>query len=88
MDLGMQGFDPAVENLRRAGEFRNFKRGNVFRLKSVCRSAGGDDFDSEGLEFTGEINDAFLVRNGNQGAPNFHTEASAAMVAGRSAGDK
>ena len=48
MDRRMQGFDPAVENLRRAGEFRNFKRGNAFRLKSVLhRSAGGDDFDSK-----------------------------------------
>ena len=66
MDLRMQGLDPPVHHLGKAGEI-----GDVADLKprldeGAMRAAGRDQLDAEGGEAACEIDEAGLVGDGNQ----------------------
>ena len=61
VDLGVQGLDAAIEDLRRAGEGGDFGGGDVLLLEEGGGAAGGDDLDSHGRQFPGELDQAGLV---------------------------
>ena len=68
--FGMQRLDAAVEHFGKAGEV-----GDIFDCDSgvaqgLGGAAGGDEFDAEGGEFAGEIDQAGFVGDAENGALN------------------
>ncbi len=68
MDLGMEGLDPAVQHLGKAGEIGNILDGDPFFPQQLGRPPGGEDLHSEAVEFPGEVNDSGFVGNADEGA--------------------
>ena len=70
VDFRVQRFHPPVEHLGEAGESGDFGIRDALGGEQFGGAAGGDDFDAQRHERTGERDEAGLVRNGNKGAPN------------------
>ena len=68
VDLGVQGLDPAVEHLGEAGEVGDVAHGQAGVAQGLRSAAGGDEVDAVGGKRAGEVDEAGLVRNGEQGA--------------------
>jgi len=66
--LGVQGFHPTIHHLREAGVVGDFHGGDAVVLEEAKGAASGEDFDALGTEGAGEIHDAGLVGNTDQGA--------------------
>src|SRR5690606_30272791 len=68
VDFRVQGLDPAVHHFREARVIRDFYRSDAVFLEQLEGAAGGENFDAQGFEFTGEFKDPGLVGNADQGA--------------------
>ena len=68
MDLGMEGLDPPIHDLGEAGDVRDIDRRNAGGKERRLGAAGRDDLDAAGGERPGEIDEAGLVGNGEEGA--------------------
>ena len=68
VDLRVQGLHPAVHHFREAGVVGHFHGGDAVVLEQLVGAAGGEDFHAEGGELAGEVDDAGLVGNADQGA--------------------
>ena len=68
----MQRLDAALEHFRKIGEAGNVAHRHAFLAQQLSRAAGGDDIDALFLQRAGEGRHAFLVRNGDEGAGDFH----------------
>ena len=74
VDLRVQGLDPAVHHFREASVVGDFDGGDVVFTQQLEGAAGGQDFDAEGSEFAGEVDDAGLVGHADQCAANGKAE--------------
>ncbi len=73
VDLGMQGLDAAIEHLGKAGQFADVLAPKGRPRAARGGAAGGDQFDAEAGQNAGKVDQAGLVGNAQQGAPNlFH----------------
>jgi hypothetical protein len=63
VDFRVQGFNPPVHHFSKAGVVGNFNSGHAVVLQQLERTAGGEDLDAEGFQFTGEIKDSGFVGN-------------------------
>ena len=68
VELGMKRLDPAVHDLREAGEITNRTDTDAGVLQLASGAARGDDLDPEIGEAAGELADAGLVRDRQQRA--------------------
>ena len=69
MDLRMEGLDPAVHDLGKAGGLGKVGDGDAGLVEGGAGAAGRDDLDAARPELAGEIDDAGLVENRDQRAP-------------------
>ena len=72
MDARMKRLDPPFQHFRKIGEARDVSHGHSFLAQQVGRAAGGNNIDALFLERAREGAHAFLVRNGDEGAGDFH----------------
>ncbi len=75
MDFGMQRLDASVEHFREAGEFGNVFDGDAGIAQQLGRASGGDEFDAEAGELAGEVDEAGLVGDAEDGALDVGTAA-------------
>ena len=68
VDLGMQGLDPTIHDLREASMLGHLGDGDAFFLEQAEGAAGGEQFDAVGDEALGKLDDACLVGDADQGA--------------------
>ena len=68
VDARMQRLDPAVEHLGKAGHLGDVAHGQAGVGQRLARAAGGDQFDAEGGQAAGEVDQAGLVADAEQGA--------------------
>ena len=66
VDLRMQGFQPSVHHLRKAGIIRHVGDRDPAFPQLRRRSARGEDLHAEGLQSLGEFDDPLLVRHTDQ----------------------
>ena len=76
----MQGLDPAVQDLGRAGELADLDDRHLGLAQGRGRAAGGDQLDALGGEPAAELDQAGLVVHGQQGAAD-RAEGHAAVSA-------
>ena len=70
VDLRVQGFYPAVHDLRKPGVVGYVRDLDVIGPEQAERAAGGEHGDAHLLKFTAELRDAGFVRDADQRAPN------------------
>ena len=68
VDLGVEGFDAAVEHLGEAGEVGDVADGEAGFAEGFGGAAGGDEFDVVGGEGAGEVDEACFVGDGEEGS--------------------
>ena len=68
VDFRVQGLHPAVHHFCEAGVVGHFDRGYAVVLQQLEGAAGGEDFHAEVYQFAGELKDAGLVGDADQGA--------------------
>ena len=73
VDLGMQRLDAAVEHFGESGEFGDVFDGDAGIAQQLGGASGGDEFDAEGGELAGEIDEAGFVGDAENGALNAGT---------------
>ena len=66
--LGMQRLDAAVHHFGKAGELGDVEHGNAGIGQRLARAAGGNELDAVRGQRAGEIDQARLVGNGEEGA--------------------
>ena len=69
--LGMKRLDAAVEHLGEAGEFGDVFHGDAGVAEQLGGASGGDEFDAEGGELAGEVDESGFVGDGEDGAVDF-----------------
>ena len=79
VDLGVEGFDAAVEHLGKAGEVADVAHGKAGVAQGAGGAAGGDEFDAEGGEGLGKVDQAGFVGDAQDGAFNFRHISSLMM---------
>jgi hypothetical protein len=67
----MQRLDAAVEHFGEAGEFGNVFDGDAGVAQQLGGASGGDEFDAERGQLAGEIGQAGLVGDAEDGALDF-----------------
>src|SRR4029079_16983618 len=67
--LGVQGLDPAVEDLREAGHVGDAGDLQAFLAELLRGAAGGDDLEAARAEAARQLDDALLAVDGDDGAP-------------------
>ena len=72
VDLRDQGLHAAIHHFREAGVVGDFPDGNAGRGDRLGCAAGGKEFDTKSGESAGEVYEAGLVRDREEGALNFH----------------
>src|ERR1700686_1657187 len=72
VDLGMQRLYAATEHFWPTGEFRDIANGDAGFAKELGGAASGEDFDAEGSELLGEVDDSYFVKNAYKRALNYH----------------
>ncbi len=70
MDKGMQGLDPARHHFRKAGVVRDLSDRDPLGRQKAGGTTGGQDLNSTVRKGTGEIDQAGLVGNADEGAAN------------------
>jgi len=70
MDGGMQRLDPTVQHLRKTGDAGDVRDGQARRAQGEGCAAGGQQLDVAAGQGRGELDQAGLVRNAQQGTPN------------------
>src|SRR5215217_11757 len=65
---GMQGLDPAVQQLGEPGQLLHLDDRYVARAECGCGSTGRDDFPAQVGQTAGEGHDAAFVTDGDEGA--------------------
>ena len=68
VDFGMEGLDAAIEHLRKAGELGDVEDGEAGFAKCAGGAAGGDELDTVCGQLAGEVDEACLVGDAEQGA--------------------
>ena len=68
VDLGMEGFDAAVEHFGEAGEFADVFDGEAGFAEGAGGAAGRDQFDAVAGERLGEVDEAGFVGDAEEGA--------------------
>ena len=63
VDLGMQGFYPAIQHFREAGEVGNIAYRKPGLAQGTRRTSGRNQFHVHARQLAGEIYQASLVRN-------------------------
>ena len=66
MHLGMQGLDPAVHHLGKAGQFGNIPDRQSGRRDRLRGAAGGDELDAVAGQRAGEFDQAGLSETDNR----------------------
>ena len=66
--LGVQGFDPAVHHFGEAGVVRHFGDVQALFLQQAVGAAGGQQFHAHVAQGAGELDNARLVGDADQGA--------------------
>ncbi len=72
VDFRVERFDPAVEQFGCAGVFGNVDDRQAGLAERLGGAAGGEQFDSEVMQFLGERGEAGFVGNGEKGAGDGH----------------
>src|SRR5580692_2562521 len=67
MDRRMQRLHSAVHHLRKTGEIADVEHGEPGIAQSLGRAAGGHQLDAVAGQRAGEVDDAGLVGDGNEG---------------------
>ena len=70
VNFGVQRLDAAVQHFREAGEFGDVFDGDAGIAQEFGGAAGGDEFDAEGGELAGELDQSGLVGDAENGALN------------------
>ena len=70
VDLGMKRLDAAVEHFGESGEFGDVFHGDAGVAQQFGGASGGDEFDAEGGELAGEIDESGFVGDTENGALN------------------
>ncbi len=70
VDFGMKRLDAAVEHFRESGEFGDVFDHDAGVAEELGGAAGGDEFDAEGGELAGEIDESGFVGDAENGAAN------------------
>ena len=68
MDLGVQGLDPAIHDLRETRVGGDIHRRHAALLQQLKSAAGGKDLKAQATQPPTEFQDAGLVRDADQGA--------------------
>ncbi len=68
VDLGMKRLDASVEHLGEAGEVGDVFHGDARVAEQLGGASGGDEFDAEGGELAGELDESGFVGHGEDGA--------------------
>ena len=71
--LGVQGLDAAVQHFRKTRHFGHFGHGQALVGQQLGGATGGDQAHAQGVQLLGQIDDAGLVGDGNEG---FHQKFS------------
>jgi hypothetical protein len=71
VDLRVQRLDAAVEHLGEAGVRRDLGDGDAFPGQQLRGAAGGENLDAERGERPGEVNDAGLFGDADEGPLDF-----------------
>ena len=69
MHLGVQGLDPAVEDLGEAGHFGDAGDLHALLGQLLRGAAGGDDLEAARAEAARQLDDALLAVDGDDRAP-------------------
>ena len=70
MNFRMKCLYPAVHHFRKARDLGNIFDGNSIVAQQRSRAAGGNDLNTQVRQGAGKLDDAFLVRNADQGPLN------------------
>ncbi len=70
VDLGMEGLDAAVEHLGKAGQIADVLDAEAGLAQCPRGAAGGDQLHAKAGQDAGKLDQAGLVGNAQQGAPN------------------
>ena len=70
VDLGMERLQPAVHHFREAGIVGDVADGDTFAFQVFAGAAGAEDFHAGGDQAAGEVGQAELVADADQGALN------------------
>ncbi len=70
VDARMQRLDPAIEHLGETRDLGNVAHGQARVSQCLARTAGGDEFDAEASQGTGEVDQARLIADTQQGTAN------------------
>jgi hypothetical protein len=68
VDARVQGLDPPVHDFRETGHLGHLLHGEPGLAQGAAGAAGGNEFDTQRGQTTGEIHHAGLVRHAEQGA--------------------
>ena len=71
MNLGVQGFDPATQNLGESCDGAYCGNGQPCCLKGLLGAAGGDKLHPTRCKKRGKLHKAAFVRNAQNGATNW-----------------
>ena len=74
-DRGMEGLDPAAQDLRRVGQVRDGADLDLVLRQVSSGAVGGEALDPGLAESSGQLNDAFAVRDGEECAQGGDLEA-------------
>ncbi len=66
VDLGVEGFHPAAQDLREARHLANALNRKARLFQHLLGSPGGQDLKTQALELSGQLHNAALVRNADQ----------------------
>ncbi len=78
----VQRLDPAVEHFRESGHVAHVAHREAGVAQRAGRAAGGDEVPAEGGEALGELDQAGLIGNGEQGAHGIRDEERGAEERG------
>ncbi len=70
VDLGMQGFDAAIQHFREAGQVADVLHAEAGVAQGARGAAGGDQLYAKTRQYLGKLHQARLVGNAQQRAPN------------------
>ena len=72
VDLRMKGLHPAVHHLGESREIGDLLHGDACGGDRLGGASGGEEFDTEFMEAAGEVDEAGLVGDREEGALDFH----------------
>jgi hypothetical protein len=73
VDFGVEGLDAAVEHFGESGEFGDVFDGDAGIAQELSGASGGDEFDAEGGELAGEVDQTGFIGDGDNGSLEFRS---------------